>query len=438
MRRIVETAARVASHPGEAALAARTRHRLLSPARARVGMALQARSPTALLDNIDRLPGAHPEDLEGLRASLPMLAAIEDFSPGDLRFDACVGGAGRKTEVWSPSRLEDLGTCPQRYFFRRILGIDEMDEIPEGYELEPAEMGRRVHAMLRDLYEMARTLGEVGPAAAPLLLGALPSVWGRHTADLGRRLAAEYPVFWSATEERWLTAMRRFLTEDLDVLAEGRARILAVEQETRAALDLGRGRSIEMRGRFDRVAGRADGGIVISDYKTSGNLDRVGGMLEPLKGRRLQMPIYVLLAGSEGAPWHTETASIEAEILGVGPDATVAGEGGPRGRVRDAESGGMMPRVPFDTSVLRDNRDGLLETLRVLADLAALGNFPLHSDAWCRSCPFTRACRRHHAPTVARLDAAPGLRDYFALENKTTRRPLLADGASGERDEETS
>src|SRR5207249_2627278 len=136
-RRVVETATRVASHPGESALAARDGHGLLSPARARVGLALQTRSPAALLAGLDRLPGSPTGDTAGLRACLPMLAAIEEFAPADLRFDACVEGAGRKTEVWSPSRLEDLGTCPQRYFFRRVLRIDEMEEIPEGYELEP-------------------------------------------------------------------------------------------------------------------------------------------------------------------------------------------------------------------------------------------------------------------------------------------------------------
>jgi len=83
-------------------------------------------------------------------------------------------------------------------------------------------------------------------------------------------------------------------------------------------------------------------------------------------------------------------------------------------------------RVGLDMSTLARHRDGLVETIGVLLDLTRTGSFPLKPDSWlCRSCPYVRACRRGHVPTVARVVSAAGGRDYALLRRKSTRRPLL-------------
>src|SRR5262249_4282617 len=141
----------------------------------------------------------------------------------------------------------------------------------------------------------------------------------RRTGDLARRVRADYPLFWKWVEARWLGALRRFLERDLAMLQATGSSLIAVEAEVAASLALGTGRSLDLRGRLDRVARRGDGAIVITDYKTSGDLKERVGLTPALKGRQTQMPLYVLLAESGTSTWRAEGTPIEGEILGVGP-----------------------------------------------------------------------------------------------------------------------
>jgi hypothetical protein len=425
LKSFVETARRVSSHPARAAAESRAEHLLLSPAEARLGASLQLGSPACLLPVVDRLPGTSAADRAILRAGLPMLHAIERSTPDDLRYDACVGNAAGTVEVWSPSRLERLGTCPQRYFFRHVLGIEEMEEALEGYELEPADLGSRVHAMLHDLYGELRAAGAPTPAAGSRAVERLPAVWRRHTLDLARHLEADYPVFWKATESRWLSALREFLETDLGALERSRALILALEEEVRSRLSLGGSTEFELRGRFDRVVRRGDGAIAVTDYKTSGNLEERVRLTNALKGLYLQVPLYVLLAEALAPAWGAEGAPVEAEILGVGPEFTPTTGASSRPAPGDDHPG----RAALDTQGLRDCRGAFLQTLEVLVDLASAGNFPLRAGRWCDTCPFTRACRRGHTPTLNRLEASVPLRDFRTLARKSTKKPFLADAA---------
>ena len=213
------------------------------------------------------------------------------------------------------------------------------------------------------------------------------------------------------------------LFRSLDALERSRARILALEEEVRSPLALGKGREIDLRGRFDRVVRGGDGTIVVTDYKTSGNLDERVRLANALKGQHLQIQLYVLLAEALAPAWNAAGARVEAEILGVSPEFTLE-----TGATLPPEPGDQHPgRAALDAQGLRDCRGAFLETLEVLVDLASAGNFPLHAGPWCRYCPFTRACRREHTPTLNRLEAAAPLRDYAALARKSTKRPFLAD-----------
>jgi hypothetical protein len=414
-RLLTGTAARIAGHPGLAASEALLAHGRLPPAEARLGAVLQAGPAQDLPEIVRRLPPDPACDEGALRAGLETLRLIESFAPERLDHDACVGGTRTFRGVWTPSRIERLGTCPQRFFFEDVLGAAEMERVPEAYELEPAEIGSRVHEVLHDLY---RPLAAGGPDASRARAGLaerLPAVWRTRMADLADRLQADYPVFWRAVETRWLAAIDRFVRDDLERLAADEAAILGLEEEVAGTLAPGRGPAVELRGRLDRVVRRADGALVVADYKTAGDLEARTAITPALKGLHLQLPLYVHLARTRAAAWGAEGAPIEAELLGVGPDFAAA------------EGGSSAARRPLDLRLLADHGEAFRETVRVLLDLSRAGLFPLHDGPWCDYCPYTRACRRTHVPTVRRLAGAPGLRDYHSLALKSSRRPLLAD-----------
>ena len=419
-------ARRVPAHPGEAAADACRTHGLLPAPETRTGAAIACADPARFAAHLADLPRLEPGRESSLRAGLELLHAIEDGDGRDLRFDACPGpGIGRpEAAVWSPSRLETFGQCPQRHFFARVLGVGEMDEVGRAWEIDAADLGGRVHEVLRVIYEGIRDAGDLEvpgrdpEAAVHRARALLPAAWRAATADLEARLHPRYPAWWEALSATWCAALERFLDQDTAALARDRARLLGLEQEVRAAVELGGGSTLAIKGRIDRAVA-VTGRIRVGDYKTSKNVGTFVGVAAALKGQALQMPLYILMAEANTAAWGLPGAPVDAEVLGVGPWFTLPGIVVPRA---------LEARATLDGETFATNRIGLLETLRVLGDLAAGGSFPLNpADTWCRWCPYRRACRRDHVPTLERVQSVETLADFFDLDRKSTRARTLAD-----------
>jgi RecB family exonuclease len=415
LKQVVPGARRVKAHPAEASEDAVRRFGMLPPLDACVGVALEARSPGRLLEICADLPlpPVRPGFTDVLRAGLVMMRAIDAWTGTDvarLRFDAFAGEAAQKPGPLSPSRLELLGSCPQHYFFRHVLRAKEMEEVREGYELDPREIGSVVHAVLHDVYrELSAPDGRLAaaddrPARAVELAR---RSWDGRARVLAARTRARFPILWETTESIWLKAIADFLARDLPALQRQEARLAGLEREAAAGIPLGTsGASLEVRGRFDRVVAGPEG-VVVSDYKTSGSIERHVDAKRMLKGLSLQMPLYLLLAESLAARGEMD-APARGEVLGVGPRY-------------DGDS-----RDTLEIATLDKHRAGLLETLGVLAGLSAGGTFPLNEASWlCEHCPYTRACRRWHVPTLARLASAPAAADYALVRRKNTRQPTL-------------
>jgi ATP-dependent helicase/nuclease subunit B len=433
--RVEQAAHRVPTHPLQAAQDWADRHRLLPPRQASLAAALESGGPDRLLCRMADLPRPPGPDEDGvLAAGLAMLQVVEEEG-ADLRFDADVGAAVPPPDLWSPSRLENLGACPQHYFFRHLLRVEELSEPEEGHAIDPLDLGRVVHGVLHQVYEGLLLEGPPSPGGtAGARVGGdatdpadrrggsraggleeraaalLDQAWRRQTAPLAARMGARHPLLWEVTAALWLEALRRFLRDDLGRLAAGGARIEGLEEECAARLDLvRRDAPLSIHGRFDRRVRLPDGSQLVADYKSGGTPARHVDKAALLKGTRLQMPLYVLMAEADRAG-AAGPGEVRAEVLGVGP-------------AFDAEEA----RAELDPEFLVTYRQGFLETLGVLADLAAAGHYPLNRDSrLCRVCPYTRACRRTHLPTLRRLERAPQGSDYALLRRKSTRAPTLA------------
>jgi ATP-dependent helicase/nuclease subunit B len=427
LQRVEEAARRVPAHPGEAGRYAAEEHRVLPASEAALNVALELRSPAALLLGLPALSSTLAEGgTETLRAGLRMLSVVEEFSGNDLRYDAFVGKDGASPRAaWSPSRLESLGACAQHYFFRHVLHVDEMEEPTEAYELDTKELGLLVHRILHDVYEALAAAdllpgpGGGGTPACEQAVSLAAEAWQRHTRRLAARLRPRYPLLWETTSGLWLDALQEFLRRDVAALVASGSRLAGLEERVASslALDLP-GRTIAIEGRFDRLYREGKEDLVVSDYKTSGNLENQTNMATLLKGSRLQMPLYLLMAETQRGTWSAAGARVRAEVIGVGPQFRSEASG-----TTEDET-----RATLDPEKFEKNRAGLLETVRVLVDLAAGGSFPLNETSRvCDYCPFIRACRRTHIPTLARIGAAAAAVPYALLRRKSTRAPLLAD-----------
>jgi RecB family exonuclease len=405
-----------------------TTPRLLARREAILAAAMTAGSPVSLLRRLRALAPILSEDQEGLAAGLEFLRAIE--SPEDRGFDALVGppeapgipaGGGGPPEPprpWSPSRLELLGSCPQRFFFRHRLGVEEWQEPAAAHEIDPREIGSAVHEVLARVYAGARAPGE-----RPLprdIDDQVCAAWRQATARIAGRLDPLYPGLWEQVGGAWREAIVGFVRRDLDLLL-AEAESLECEAEVEATLSLpGRAEPVRLAGRFDRLARRTDGAVVVVDYKTGGRPEEFVAPREFLKGRRLQMPLYALMAEAGrwgGQPIAPDRAAVAVEVLGVGPRYERAPE---------------EARARLDAGTFAPMREGFLETLAVLLRLGDAGLYPLNETSpLCNWCDFRRACRRGHGPTLERLAAHPALRDYALLRRKSTRATRLAEVRGG-------
>jgi hypothetical protein len=234
----------------------------------------------------------------------------------------------------------------------------------------------------------------------------LEAVWDGTLGEAGIRSARRLPLLWERNGEAWLNALRAFLAEDLNRISGERLPPAALEETVEGEIDLGDGVVVRLIGRFDRRLEGA-GGRLIGDYKSSGRLDYRGDQSEMLKGHALQVPLYHLLSGEQAG----------VELLGVGPGYEYGGG--------DAVKAGR--RVVFDGFDEPVMREGFLETVRVLVELAHRGRFPLQRESGgCDYCAYRQACRRTHHPTLERERNALETRDYYALRRKNkTRKPTL-------------
>jgi RecB family exonuclease len=123
----------------------------------------------------------------------------------------------------------------------------------------------------------------------------------------GRRL------LWHRDRRLILADLDAFLDADERFRATGIAQTLATELAfgmsdgggDAVAVQLGDGRTVRLRGRADRVDCRADGDLVVIDYKTSSdrNYKALGHDQPVMAGTRLQLPAYAYAArAAYGAP----------------------------------------------------------------------------------------------------------------------------------------
>lgn len=206
---------------------------------------------------------------------------------------------------FSPSALNHYLACPLRFYYIKVLGLEELEEVSE--EISRASIGNIVHKTLEFYFLRADMLGKpFAPAGfkeeLAALLGCLKQAMAWH------RLAD--------TEKGYGYVMRRQLEKRLeDILRFHMAALpgfipLAVEAALEAELALPSGKKVRLAGKADRIdlrpaaEGAAGGKIVIVDYKT-GSSAKVPSWVgfDPAKRsdwprtlRSVQLPVYVLMA----------------------------------------------------------------------------------------------------------------------------------------------
>ncbi len=330
-----------------------------------------------------------------LAAGIALVAATDAFGSSTGAYDGRVG-AGLRRESMAATSLERLGRCPLQFFFRDVLRVDAPRTPTSPFEADAASTGTRVHDVLREVYARLREerAFEGGDVAARVVRARalLREAWKANAGEEASARAAHLPLLDRIEGVRWLRALDAFLEADLARIADEGLVPESLEHEVDRVIPQGP-EGLLVRARFDRVL-RGPKGAVVGDYKTGGGLSARVNSRAMLSGAALQVPIYALVSGSP------------VELLGVGP----------RSEARVVRFEG------FDSP---EERDGVLETLRIVAALAATGRFPLRSGGHCAWCDYRSACRRGHPPTEFRETEAEDTRDARDCWSKTDKAPSL-------------
>ncbi len=339
--------------------------------------------------------------------------AVSRWEPGDLAHDGRVLPPPPLSPL-TATRVETLGECPLKYFFRHVLDLPEPGPDPD-LLLPPDAIGSGTHDAMAWLYGRlaAEGLFPVTDLAKARRLADrfLPEAFDKTLGDLLTGVAGRLPLFWTIWRKRWIGAVASFVRWDLARLAGTRAvprffeekeRSHDVEVPTRAGT-----RRLSLKGRIDRIDEEADGGIGIFDYKTGRSVDGLTKVADLRRGKGLQLPLYHFLARTVFPnrkilpPW----------ILGIGP-AHAYPEG------REPEGAACLEEIA-DPEVQAD----LGDALAALADLAAGGLFPMAPSHGCSWCPYEAACRRSHPPSARRVEQAPEFAPFRDLRARSARKP---------------
>ncbi len=211
-------------------------------------------------------------------------------------------------EVTSASRLELWAKCPHAYFLRHVLGINPVEDPEEQYRISPLDLGKLVHSVIERWIEEARADDTLPAPDRPWSdsdVARLLEIGIEEAQRLEHRGLVGRAVYWQRDKQVFLDDLREFSQFDSDQRRSLGTSPIASElkfglpggSQGPIAIALPNGRTIELRGAIDRVDERADGDLVVIDYKTGSTRNYKNLHEDPLaNGTSLQLLLYGLAA----------------------------------------------------------------------------------------------------------------------------------------------
>jgi RecB family exonuclease len=323
-----------------------------------------------------------------------------------------------KLAALSPTQLEDFGECPQKFLFKHLLGVTELDAPERELQIHHREKGSIDHRILEgfyrhlsaeDLAEAARALPQLPDALAQRLDTLIDEQFDAHEANVPPFNRTVRGIERRATKR----ILREFLATDIaDLDAQelvprwfeyrfgSRRRHVEnappPDHPEPFVLDA-RGVPVRVEGTIDRIdADASSSRFRIVDYKSGKALRHVNLGDKIDRGVRLQLALYAMAV---------------AEFFDAAPEQV---------------SGTIKPIVTGEAKAakfafaLHEKRDALLETLEIFARAILDGAFPAFpndNDAEfnsCKYCPVNHSCRTRH-----------DLDERYAVQQSRDPRTLL-------------
>ncbi|HUP46961.1 MAG TPA: PD-(D/E)XK nuclease family protein [Thermoanaerobaculia bacterium] len=299
----------------------------------------------------------------------------------------------------SPTQLEDFGECPQKFLFKHILGVTEIDNPEREVQINHREKGTVDHSILERFYrqtsatEIRESAGAL-PRLSALLTDRLEQVIDEEFDRLEEKIPAFNRAMRSMERRATKRILRDFVAADLADLLD--RDLMPAHFEYRFGKKHRRdpdhpdpfiieshGIPIRVEGTIDRIdteprALSPEPRYRIVDYKSGKALRHQDLAAKIERGVRLQLPLYAMAVASFfGAPAASVSGTIKPLVRGdADPD-----------------------KFAFD---LGDSEARLRETLDIFVAAITRGAFPAFpSDSdkdfqSCKYCPVSHSCRTRH------------------------------------------
>ncbi|MBI2213618.1 MAG: PD-(D/E)XK nuclease family protein [Acidobacteria bacterium] len=306
---------------------------------------------------------------------------------GDTPFDGYLApGSALEARVRSlfasisPSIIEQLGECPQRFFLAALIGARELEEPDAGIAIESREKGTLDHLILERFYRSLASsdfAAATADALSPALRARLAEEVGRAFDELDAKTPPQNRTLRAIERAETLASLAELVRSDMRQLAEGDWLPQEYEKEidsrdSAARIDAA-GVAIGVRGRIDRIDRRTDGSLRVVDYK-SGKGNHLKDLEKKIAaGEHLQTAIYALVVRRV---FGLDPAQVSARILPL----------------RDPEA--KPEKFSFNLGAVEETLTGVLDTL---VGAAMDGRFPaVPSIDACKYCLIRHWCRERH------------------------------------------
>lgn len=333
-------------------------------------------------DYADTLHREYPWLARGTEATLARGSAALTRFDGVVPIDPAAIDPRLTHRLLSASQVEKMAACPYGWFLRHVLRIQPPEELvrdPERW-LDAASLGSMLHEIFEITMRRICTLG-----AKPSLDEHLPLMTEVAERTM-LRWRAEVPppneAAYLRQHEDVLDTCSTFLRIEQDACRDSEAMFFEVPfgfsdaadhpagMTEPLVLDLGGGKSVQLRGRIDRVDRTSRGTWQVWDYKT-GSLFGWSGAWTFARGRKVQHAIYA--------------RALDVMLRTRGIDAAPVIE----------ESGYLFPTPKGGGErISRITKPGELEqVLNRAFDVIASGFFAHPEDEGdCRFCDFAEVC----------------------------------------------
>jgi hypothetical protein len=346
----------------------------------------------------------------GLDIAAARGVAIERLRAGAQRFTSADGwlanpaaraalAARMQGASLSATRLATYATCPFRYFWRYLLGVEALDR-KDHRDLDALESGRLAHQVLERLY---RDAAGAGVAVADLedarLEAALDAALESVTAPLLSRGRTGSRLLWDVRRRRLRDDLGRFLRQDRVRAGVWRPRELELQfgrgMEMAPWFGTAVGR-VWLRGSIDRIdTGPGAAAVRVVDYKTGQALraDRA----DP---RAVQLAVYLWVACGGDARRLAQSEAVFASVTRRG------------GFARQRLAGARIEAGELERHV-----DAVVTGIARGELFAHPGPGAVH----CRGCDYTRACEARVAPLAERKARGGQMAAFVALPDFGSR-----------------